>query len=394
MSALTGRGLRVIHLDHTIADGGAELGLQRMFVAGPTWNALLQLPPTDGDGAFTLRGAVPLTRAGVRQPAGVSAGGFRVAGATLRLIAQAIATRWHRAFRGAHLIAANTSRSAAYAALAISGSRIPFVVHLRDMVDRQSLGRAGFEIMTRLVLPRADGVVSDTRATLSSAAPYIRPDTLTSIIASASGLVFDQARTRRGPDSLRVGMLARLDPWKGQMLLLDAFADSLAQTGAVLEFAGGAPFGHEPFLLALRERADERGIADQVVFLGHVDDVDRVLATWDIAVHYSTRPEPLGQNVLQYLAAGCATIVADEGGPVEFVDGSTNGLRVAPRDVGALAAALGRLAEDASLRDQLSAAAPSTPGLQSDAEVTAAHGAFYARVAASRPARRTHRNTI
>ncbi len=57
-------------------------------------------------------------------------------------------------------------------------------------------------------------------------------------------------------------------------------------------------------------------------------------------MQYSTRPEPLGQNVLQYLAAGRATIVADEGGPTEWVDDGMNGLRVAPRDAVSLAHAL------------------------------------------------------
>ena len=75
-------------------------------------------------------------------------------------------------------------------------------------------------------------------------------------------------------------------------------------------------------------------------------DVPRLLDTWDVAVQFSTRPEPLGQNVLQYLAAGCAVVVADEGGPAEWIEDGVNGLRVTPRDVGALAEALRALDAD------------------------------------------------
>jgi glycosyltransferase involved in cell wall biosynthesis len=120
-----------------------------------------------------------------------------------------------------------------------------------------------------------------------------------------------------------------------------------------------------------------------VEFLGHVDDVGAVLEGWDVAVHYATRPEPLGQNVLQYLASGAATIVADEGGPAEWVVDDENGVRVTPRDVPAHATALRRVGADAALRARLGAAAAATPGLLDDAGVAARHAEFYERVLAS-----------
>lgn len=382
------RAPRVLHLDHTVVEGGAQYALQRMFASGVPWSAALLLPPTDGDGVYADRGRVPMGRTGIHQPSGVSAGGARVVGAAARLVVQALATRMHPAFRTADIIDANTARSAAYGALAAGRSGIPFVIHLRDMVARDALGAGGYALMTRLALPRADAVVSDSRATLASAAPFLRADAEAVVIASASGLRRSDPRHGRLAGPLRVGMLARIDPWKGQAVLLEAFARASALQDAVLEFAGGAPFGHEAFLGELAARAAQLGIGDRVRFLGHVDDVDAVLARWDIAVHASTRPEPLGQNVLQYLAAGIATIVADEGGPTEFVDDDVNGLRVTPRDAGLLAKALTRLADDDALRARLGRAAAVTPGLLSDAEVVAAHDEFYRALCVRRARRR------
>ena len=86
-----------------------------------------------------------------------------------------------------------------------------------------------------------------------------------------------------------------------------------------------------------------------------------MLSRWDIAVQASLRPEPLGQNVLQYLAAGLPTIVADEGGPAEWIEDEVNGIRVAPRDARALSAALRRLAGDSDLRARIAAAASGRP---------------------------------
>ena len=374
---------RVLHLDHTTVPGGAEFALVRMLRAGAAWAPAVMLAPTDdGLGVYAdIPDEVPCRVVGVRQPAGVSSGGpgLQVV-AALRLVVQAIATRLHRGFDRAEVVDANTARAAAYGALAAWTSRVPFVVHLRDMVDAEALGRRGHLLMTRFVLPRADGVVSDTNPPLDSARPYLRSDAVARVIPSASGLRLRDAPPVRTDGALRVGMLARIDPWKGQLVLLEAFAEAFAGTDARLEFAGSAPFGHDDFLSALQDRATELGIADRVVFHGHVDDVDALIDAWDVAVQASTRPEPLGQNVLQYLASGRAVVVADEGGPLEWVHDDVNGLRFAARDVHSLADVLRRLGESPALRERLGAAAAATPGLLDDLAVAEAHAVFYREV--------------
>ncbi|GAA1664285.1 glycosyltransferase [Microbacterium lacus] len=377
--------LRVAHLDHTSAGGGAEYALARMLAAGVPWRPLLLLPRGQRGGAFTaIDGRVGVRTNGVAQPAGVSGGSAATVGAAaLRLAIQALSTRLHRGWRTADIVDANTARAAAYGALAALLSRRPFVVHLRDLVDAESLGTFGFAMMSRIALPRADGVIANSRATLLSAAPFVRSRALTAVIPSASGLSGRPSTSPpvRSDGPLRVGMLARIDPWKGQSLLLEAFAVAFADGDEVLEFAGGAPFGHESHVAELSARARALGIADRVVFSGHVEDVPAALARWDIAVQASLRPEPLGQNVLQYLSAGVACIVADEGGPAEWVEDGRNGTRFAPRDSAALAAALRALAADPARRARFGAAGPRTPGLLTDAEVVAAHADFYREVA-------------
>ncbi|MGW9183401.1 glycosyltransferase family 4 protein [Agromyces sp. NPDC055661] len=372
---------KVLHLDHTTVAGGAEFALLRMLQVGAPWSPSIMLAPTDDEGLGVyeaLPADVPCRVVGVRQPAGVSWGGFGLQVlATVRLAIQAVATRLQREFRTADLVDANTARAAAYGALAARFSRVPFVVHVRDMTDRDALGRTGHFLMRRVILPRADGIISDTHPPLDSARPYLKPDALMSVIPSASGIRLREAPPVRTQGGLRVGMLARIDPWKGQRVLLDAFAEAFAGTDARLEFAGAAPFGHEDFLAELQDRAAELGVADQVVFHGHVDDVDALIEEWDVAVQASTRPEPLGQNVLQYLAAGRAVVVADEGGPTEWVHDGVNGLQFPARDVQGLAAVLRRLDADPALRQRLGVGAASTPGLLDDVEVAEAHATFY-----------------
>ncbi len=369
----------VLHLEHTGAPGGAEFALARMLRAEPGWLPRMLVPPGAAEFFRAQAPGVAIAEVGTAQRAGVSGGGARAAaGAAGRLFAQAAAVRRHPWFRDAAIVDANTARAAAFGALAARGTGIPFVVHLRDLVDVTALGGFGFRTMTRLVLPRADGVIANSRTTLDSAVPYLRPGARSTVIPSAAGLSVGREPAERPPGPLRIGMLARIDPWKGQQALLEAFASALGEDDAVLELAGAPLFGHEAFLDGLRSRAAELGVADRVRFLGQVDDIDALLDGWDIAVQYSTRPEPLGQNVLQYLAAGCAVLVADEGGPAEWVDDDVNGCRVPPRDTAALAAALGDLAADEGGRRRLGAAATQTPQLLDDDAVATAHAEFYA----------------
>lgn len=405
------RAVRVLHLDHTSAAGGAEFALLRMLQAGPRWAPYLFMAPPESRTDPGIYDAVPARFprriTGVRQPAGASTGGGRAAAAVgARVLAQAAIVRGSRAFRSADIVDANTARSAAYGAFAVRGTHKPFVVHLRDLVDPAALGRAGHALMVRVVLPRADGLIANSRATLESARPYLRDDVPAEAIPSASGLRVRGAEAGEAADDASaaadgsaaatgpagpvrtVGMLARIDPWKGQQQLLEAFARVYRGRDVRLQLAGGAPFGHEEFVEALRRRAEELGVAGQLDLPGHVADVDDLLAGWDVAVQASTRPEPLGQNVLQYLAAGRAVIAADEGGPAEWIEDDVNGLLVPPRDVDALADALGRLDADPALRARLATAAAATPGLLDDAAVTRAHEAFYERVLASVASRR------
>ncbi|WP_341975697.1 glycosyltransferase [Microbacterium sp. LWO13-1.2] len=373
---------RVVHLDHTTVRGGAELALVRLLSVDPAWTPAVLVPAIDEVDVFAQMPPTVVRRVrGVRQHSGGSGGSrTHLLGLAVRLVAQAAFTLTHPLVRTADVVAANSTRAAAYAALALRLSRRPLVVHLRDMIDEESLGAFGYRTMTRLVLPRADAVIGNSHVTLAGALPFLREGAVAVVIPSASGLTLSSGRVpTSGP--LRIGMLARIDPWKGQAELLEAFADAFRDGTEELEIAGGAPFEHEGFAEKLRTRAAELGVGDRVHLLGHVDDTAALLNRWDIAVQYSTRAEPMGQNVLQYLAAGVTAIVADEGGPAEWVTDGVNGRCVTPRDVPELARVLRELASDGEGRDRLAAAAVQTPGLLDDAAVAAAHAEVFRRVA-------------
>lgn len=385
--------LAVLHLDHTDARGGAEYALLRILIAPHDWRPLVLLPGPIGCDLGTyapllLVKDVSVRRLGPAQNPGANrATPVVLARMIARALGQSMAIRFSKEFRTARLVHTNTSRAAVYGAVACIFSRTPLVVHLRDAVNRNALGGAGFHMLTRLALRRATGVIANSTSTLETARRYLARDAHVVVIPSAAGLrdrprpVPAEASTATSSVA-RVGMLARIDPWKGQAQLIRAFARSFAGAKVRLILAGEPAFGHADYLVELKALANQLGVAEQVDFVGHIEDVNALIDSLDVCVQASTRAEPLGQNILQYLSAGKTVIATAEGGPAEWIRDGHNGLLVEPRSVDALAAALSRVASDHALRGRLAVAAASTPGLRTDSQIAAEHAAFFSLCAA------------
>jgi glycosyltransferase involved in cell wall biosynthesis len=389
-------GPRVAHLDHSRAYGGAELALSRTVRAATSWRPVVLLPGRSADdaddGPFDALDDLPgaVRTAGGPQQAGLASGsGPRaVLDGVLAVARAARSLRADAAFRGADVVHANTTRSALYGALAVDRRRQGFVVHLRDLVTAESLGRVGDLAMRRWVLRRADAVVANSRATLATAQPFLGRETRTVVLQSPLGLAHAAPVAPVAPHVRTVTMVARLAPWKGQELLLRAFARAFGEEDDVrLRLVGAAQFGEGDVAADLRALAADLGVADRTDLVGHVDDVAAQISASDVCVQASLRPEPMGQNVLQYLALGRPTVVAAAGGPLEWVTDGVNGLAVEPGSVDALAGALVRLRDDRALRERLAAAARDTSGIATDAQVADRLGEVLASVAGGRAAR-------
>lgn len=389
MSAATRPGgVNVVFADHSSERGGAEFALVRLLQTSQPWRPTVVLPPAAPEAtdvfADSLPEGVAVVHAGPRHVARQQGGSGALAAARLaaKIFTSALSLARLRAVRRADVLVANTTRASVYVAVAAVLTRRPFVVHIRDLLTEDAIGGTATQLMRRFVLPRAAGIIANSRASLDTVLPFVRTDVV-EVIPSPSGLhPVDPADVTVPAAVARVGLVARIDPWKGQELLLRAFASACPDGEVRLVFFGGPSFGHEDFLRDLNALARELGVEDRVEFAGHSDDVDAAINSLDICVQCSLRPEPLGQNVLQYLSAGKPTIVAGEGGPAEWVVDQENGLVFVPREAESLAAAIRALVDDADLRRRLARSAAATPNLLSDEEV-----GFRIRAVAERSAR-------
>lgn len=363
MTSLAGS---VIFLDHSTAPGGAELALRRMLALAPADIQPILITPKGDLGIFKDPQLV-VHRVGPPQRAGVTTARspFDLLRYVRGLVSCGVSLRLNRQFRQGRVVVANTSRSAIYGYLAVFGRRVGFVVHVRDQVTAESLGRLGW-FAFRWAIRRANVVIANSNFTMKEALSYIGPKTRAHVIGSLIGMEERAPRTGHIGAVRNIGMVARLDPWKGHRILIEAFEMAFADTSEELHIAGSSVFADERYESELSELVRRLGLESRVHFEGQVTDVAAFIDKIDIGVQCSLRPEPLGQNVLQYLARRCPVVVSREGGPVEAVIDGLNGLSFDPGSAAALADAMRRLAADLELRQRIARSADT--GLKSDSQ--------------------------
>jgi glycosyltransferase involved in cell wall biosynthesis len=157
-----------------------------------------------------------------------------------------------------------------------------------------------------------------------------------------------------------VGIVCRLDEWKG----VDVFIDAAARIAAVrpdVQFVvvGGAIIGQEAYARSLEAHAEGVGLAGRMHFTGWTygpADMPEVHRALDIAVLASSEPEPFGLVVVEAMATGVPVVATAQGGPAEIVIEGVTGLLVPPRDPDAMAAAVLSLVDDPAAAARMGAA--------------------------------------
>jgi glycosyltransferase involved in cell wall biosynthesis len=341
--------LRVVFLGHTAVLSGGEIALATLLPAldvdahvilgedGPLAERLRQ-------GGATVE-ILPLAARGLRR----SQLGRPLA--VLGALAHAIRLAYRLRALRPDIVHTNTLKAALYGGLAGRLARIPVVWHIRDRIADDYLPSPIVHLVRTAarVLPRAIIVNSDNTGRTLAAAAVTVPSPVE---------LLQHERRRVTGAALRVGILGRIAPWKGQDVFLEAFASAFPAGDEQAWIIGAPLFGddEERFAEMLHDRASALGVAPRIEFRGHRDDVPAELAELDILVHASVLAEPFGQVVVQGMAAGLAVVATDAGGPAEIIQDGYNGLLYPPGDAHALADALIRFARDPELRRRLGAA--------------------------------------
>ena len=149
---------------------------------------------------------------------------------------------------------------------------------------------------------------------------------------------------------LIVGTAAPLRAEKNLSCLLKAFAALGSDAKVRLLIAGDGPERAN-----LEQEARALGIGARVVFAGHVEQVEDLLGWFDVFA-MSSDTEQMPNSLIQAMAAGLP-VAATDVGDIKVIAAPENGDFIVPKqDRNALTAALRRLLESASLRQDIGAA--------------------------------------
>ncbi len=146
--------------------------------------------------------------------------------------------------------------------------------------------------------------------------------------------------------------VGRLDPVKNQGLLIEAFATGLSHYADTHLLLAGDGILRDK----LRGRVEALGMTNRVHFLGNRDDIPQLLSAAN-AFAFASSSEAAPLSVMEAVAAGLPVIGTRVGSVPEIVLDGQNGILVPPEDIRALASAMLRIREDASLRQRMSSSA-------------------------------------
>lgn len=179
-----------------------------------------------------------------------------------------------------------------------------------------------------------------------------------------------------------------LEPRKGSYELIEALGRLRAvyDPPPVLAVIGGHSFqDHRPYRERVLARAAELGLDDQLVVLGTVSDDE--LVSWYRAADAFAFPsvkEGWGLAVLEAMGAGLPVVASDIAVFREYLTHGHSALLPPVGDAEALAAAMGALVDDPTLRARLAAAGGDVARAYSWQRAAARHAALYRDIAATR----------
>lgn len=152
-------------------------------------------------------------------------------------------------------------------------------------------------------------------------------------------------------NQMLVGLVARLDWWKGHEFFLEAMAEVVNKNHNVkgLIIGGLAELSYDSssrYLDRLHVMVKSLGLGEKIIFTGHRSDVPCLVAALDVVVHASSTPEPFGLTVIEGMATGKPVVATAAGGVLDIIEDGVNGLLVPCKDSKAMAMAILQILSD------------------------------------------------
>lgn len=207
--------------------------------------------------------------------------------------------------------------------------KVPIIMHVR-----------GFEYEGRLItwlVRQADHIIAVSHyiknrisaLKVDASKISVIPDAIDteSFVKRADGALF-RKEIGLNEEEFIIGFPACLVSWKGHRWFLKSCQQIFREIMAYALIIGDTPDGKPEFKEELKAYAAELGIANNVIFVGHRNDIESAMDACNIIVHASTIPEPFGRTIIEGMALGKPVIATDMGGPRDIIEHFKNGFLV------------------------------------------------------------------
>jgi glycosyltransferase involved in cell wall biosynthesis len=227
-------------------------------------------------------------------------------------------------------------------------ARKPVVWQVHDRIEADYLPAGVVRLFRQLCRLIPDHVIANSRATLET----LRLGRRVPATVVYPGVELDRTDRRAGgplhrSEEVAIGMIGRISPWKGQHVFIEAAGEVRRRYPEVrFEIIGSAMFAERDYEGEVRRLAEGLGLNGAMEFVGFCDDVPTKLRELSVVVHASTVAEPLGQVVLEAMAAGRPVVATRGGGVTEIVEEGVTGVLVQMGSASELAEALCGILED------------------------------------------------
>ncbi len=128
-------------------------------------------------------------------------------------------------------------------------------------------------------------------------------------------------------EAIKVGMIGRVNAWKGQNDFLDAAEELLKKYSNLYIFIVGSAFAGEEWRVdELKKKIADSKNKDRIIFSEFRTDTPEIHSFFDVLVLPSTNPDPLPTVVLEAMGCGTTVVGYNHGGVTEMVINGETGL--------------------------------------------------------------------
>ncbi|MBN2959105.1 MAG: glycosyltransferase family 4 protein [Streptococcus gordonii] len=237
--------------------------------------------------------------------------------------------------------------------------KLPLIWHVHEIIVKP---KAISDFINLLMGRYADKIVTVSNAVANHVkqSRFVKEDQVRVIYNGVDNAVYypmqaGSVREKFGiqQDSLVIGMIGRVNAWKGQGDFLEAVTPILKMNPQAVAFLAGSAFeGEEWRVEELEAKIAASPVASQIKRIDYYSQTTELYNMFDIFVLPSTNPDPLPTVVLEAMACGKPVVGYRHGGVCEMVKEDENGLLATPNQPAELSKVIQELVENPEKRNQ------------------------------------------